>query len=68
LLAIEDLYGSHEVKLPAGDLVPPRPAFHMVALVTRRQRVGSFFWLQSMIDDRRSRRLASGSGATIWRQ
>ena len=50
MLAIEDLYGSHEVKLPAGDLVPPRPAFHMVALVTRRQRVGSFFWLQSMID------------------
>ena len=51
-LVIEDLYGSHEVKLPAGDLVLyPASSLHMVRPVTRGARVASFFWLQSMIRD-----------------
>src|SRR5689334_5244985 len=51
-LVIEDLYGSHEVKLPAGDLVLyPASSLHMVTPVTRGTRVASFFWLQSMIRD-----------------
>jgi PKHD-type hydroxylase len=51
-LVIEDLYGSHEVKLPAGDLVLyPASSLHMVRPVTRGVRVASFFWLQSMIRD-----------------
>ena len=55
-LVIEDLYGSHEVKLPAGDLVLyPASSLHMVTPVTRGQRVASFFWLQSMIRDAHAR-------------
>lgn len=51
-LVIEDLYGSHEIKLPAGDLVLyPASSLHMVTPVTRGARVASFFWLQSMIRD-----------------
>ena len=49
-LVVEDAYGSHEVKLPAGDLVLyPASSLHMVTPVTRGTRVASFFWLQSMI-------------------
>jgi len=41
---IEDLYGSHEIKLAARDLVLyPASSLHL--------RVASFFWLQSMIGD-----------------
>jgi PKHD-type hydroxylase len=55
-LVVEDLYGSHEVKLPAGDLVLyPASSLHMVTPVTRGTRVASFFWLQSMIRDTHAR-------------
>jgi len=55
-LVVEDLYGSHEVKLPAGDLVLyPSSSLHMVTPVTRGMRVASFFWLQSMIRDAHAR-------------
>ncbi len=51
-LVIEDTYGSHEVKLPAGDAVLyPSSSLHMVTPVTRGARVASFFWMQSMIRD-----------------
>lgn len=51
-LIIEDNYGSHEVKLPAGDAVLyPSSSLHMVTPVTQGTRVASFFWLQSMIRD-----------------
>lgn len=51
-LVIEDTYGSHEAKLPAGDAVLyPSSSLHMVTPVTRGARVASFFWLQSMIRD-----------------
>ena len=57
-LVVEDLYGSHEVKLPAGDLVVyPASSLHMVTPVTRGSRVASFFWLQSMIRDAHARSL-----------
>jgi len=57
-LMVEDLYGSHEVKLPAGDLVLyPASSLHMVTPVTRGRRVASFFWLQSMIGDAHARSL-----------
>ena len=49
-LVVEDTYGSHEVKLPAGDLVLyPASSLHMVTPITRGVRTASFFWLQSMI-------------------
>ncbi|MBK5650715.1 MAG: Fe2+-dependent dioxygenase [Rhizobium sp.] len=57
-LVIEDLYGSHEIKLPAGDLVLyPASSLHLVTPVTRGTRVASFFWLQSMVRDAHARSL-----------
>jgi PKHD-type hydroxylase len=51
-LVVEDLYGSHEIKLAAGDLVLyPASSLHLVTPVTRGMRVASFFWLQSMVRD-----------------
>ena len=47
-----DTYGTHEVKLPAGDLILyPSSSLHRVHPVTRGARVCSFFWLQSMVRD-----------------
>ena len=55
-LIVEDHYGSHEVKLPAGQLVLyPATSLHTVTPVTRGARVASFFWLQSMIRDAHAR-------------
>ncbi|WP_298726589.1 Fe2+-dependent dioxygenase [uncultured Ferrovibrio sp.] len=51
-LIVEDTYGEHSVKLPAGDMVLyPSTSLHRVAPVTRGARVASFFWLQSMVRD-----------------
>jgi PKHD-type hydroxylase len=51
-LIIEDTYGAHSVKLPAGHMVLyPSSSLHRVLPVTRGSRVSSFFWLQSMIRD-----------------
>jgi PKHD-type hydroxylase len=51
-LYIEDVYGVHSVKLPAGDMVLyPSTSLHNVRPVTRGARVSSFFWIQSMIRD-----------------
>ena len=55
-LVVEDYYGSHEVKLAAGDLVLyPATSLHTVPAITRGTRVASFFWLQSMIRDAHAR-------------
>jgi PKHD-type hydroxylase len=51
-LIVEDLFGEHRVKLPAGDLVLyPASSVHRVTPVTSGTRIGSFFWLQSMVRD-----------------
>ena len=51
-LVIEDTYGVHKVKLPAGDMVLyPASSLHSVTPVTAGMRVASFFWIQSMIRD-----------------
>jgi PKHD-type hydroxylase len=51
-LVIEDTYGVHKVKRPAGDMVLyPASSLHNVTPVTRGARVASFFWIQSMIRD-----------------
>ena len=51
-LEIVDTYGTHAVKLPAGDLVLyPSSSLHRVHPVTRGARVASFFWVQSMVRD-----------------
>jgi PKHD-type hydroxylase len=57
-LTVEDTYGSHAVKLPAGDLVIyPADSLHNVTPITRGSRVASFFWIQSLIRDRTRRAL-----------
>lgn len=49
-LMIDDTFGSHAVKLPAGDLVLyPATSLHRVQPVTRGARIASFFWIQSMV-------------------
>jgi PKHD-type hydroxylase len=49
-LVVEDTYGSHAVKLPAGDLIIyPSTSLHHVTPVTRGVRLASFFWVQSMV-------------------
>lgn len=51
-LVVEDNYGVHRVKLPAGDMVLyPASSLHSVTPVTNGARVASFFWIQSMIRD-----------------
>jgi PKHD-type hydroxylase len=57
-LVVEDLYGSHELKLAAGGLVHyPASSLHLVTPVTPGARVASFFWLQSMVRDAHARSL-----------
>jgi PKHD-type hydroxylase len=56
-LIVEDTYGAHSVKLPAGHMVLyPSTSLHHVRPVTGGARVASFFWIQSMVrhDARRS--------------
>ena len=57
-LVVEDTYGVHKVKLPAGDMVLyPSSSLHSVTPVTSGARVASFFWVQSMIRDDAQRTL-----------
>lgn len=57
-LVVEDTYGAHSVKLPAGDMILyPSSSLHQVLPITRGQRVCSFFWLQSMIREDAQRSL-----------
>jgi PKHD-type hydroxylase len=49
-LTVEDTYGVHKVKLPAGHLILyPSSSLHEVKPVTRGARIGAFFWVQSMV-------------------
>ena len=49
-LVIDDTYGPHEVKLPAGDMVLyPGTSLHRVLPVKRGARYASFFWIQSLV-------------------
>jgi PKHD-type hydroxylase len=51
-LIVEDTYGVHSVKLPAGHLVLyPSTSLHHVRPVTSGARIASFFWIQSMLRD-----------------
>ena len=51
-LTVEDTYGVHQVKLPAGHMVLyPSTSLHHVTPVTRGARIASFFWIQSLVRD-----------------
>ncbi|HEX2226896.1 MAG TPA: Fe2+-dependent dioxygenase [Candidatus Binatia bacterium] len=57
-LVVDDIYGAHVVKLPAGDMVVyPASSLHHVVPVTRGVRLASFFWVQSMVRDDGTRTL-----------
>lgn len=57
-LVIEDTYGTHCIKLPAGDMVLyPSSSLHRVEPVTQGMRVASFFWVESMVRETERRRL-----------
>jgi PKHD-type hydroxylase len=57
-LIVEDTYGVHNVKLPAGHMILyPASSLHRVSPVTRGERVASFFWIQSMVRDDAKRTL-----------
>jgi PKHD-type hydroxylase len=57
-LVVDDTYGAHRVKLPAGSLILyPGSSLHRVEPVTRGVRVAAFFWIESMVRDDGQRRL-----------
>lgn len=57
-LMIEDTFGLHQIKLPAGDMVLyPASSLHHVTPVTRGERVSSFFWIQSYVRSAEQRAL-----------
>jgi PKHD-type hydroxylase len=57
-LVVEDTYGVHNIKLPAGHLILyPASSLHQVRPVTRGMRLASFFWIQSMVRDNAQRTL-----------
>jgi PKHD-type hydroxylase len=57
-LVVEDTYGTHSVKLPAGHMILyPSTSLHHVRPVTRGARIASFFWIQSMVREDAERSL-----------
>jgi PKHD-type hydroxylase len=51
-LVVDDAFGAHATKLPAGHLLLyPASSLHRVEPVTRGARTASFFWIQSMVRD-----------------
>lgn len=67
-LVVSDAYGTHEVKLPAGDMIVyPSTSIHHVAPVTRGERICSFFWTQSMVRDDAQRGMLLELDQTIQR-
>lgn len=67
-LIVEDTYGSHEVKLKAGDaILYPGTSIHRVEPVTRGMRLASFTWTQSMVPDAFRRQMLFELDMTILR-
>lgn len=65
-LVVFDTFGTHEVKLTAGDLIVyPAGSLHRVNPVTRGQRTCAVFWTQSMVPDDRHRELLFKFDSTI---
>ena len=67
-LAVEDTYGVHSIKLPAGHMILyPATSLHHVTPVTRGVRTSSFFWIQSMVRDDGQRTLLFDLDSAIQR-
>jgi PKHD-type hydroxylase len=57
-LVVDDTFGAHRVKLPAGGMILyPGSSLHRVEPVTRGVRLAAFFWIESMVRDDGRRRL-----------
>ena len=57
-LTIEDTFGSHAIKLPAGHMIVyPATSLHRVEPITHGSRWSAFFWSQSMVKDDGARAL-----------
>jgi len=57
-LIVEDTFGVHQVKLPAGHMILyPANSLHHVRPVTRGARIASFLWIQSMVREDADRSL-----------
>jgi PKHD-type hydroxylase len=57
-LVIQDLYGIHSVKLPAGNMIVyPANSMHRVNRVTHGARTSVILWVQSLVRDADRRRL-----------
>jgi PKHD-type hydroxylase len=57
-LVVDDTFGAHRVKLPAGSMILyPGSSLHRVEPVTRGVRFAAFFWIESMVRDDGQRRL-----------
>ncbi len=55
-LVVVDTFGSHSVKLAAGDMVLySATSRHHITPITRGSRWASFFWIQSMVRDESAR-------------
>ena len=67
-LNVDDTYGTHSIKLPAGHMILyPSTSLHHVRPVTRGARVASFFWIQSMVRDDGQRTLLFDLDSAIQR-
>jgi PKHD-type hydroxylase len=67
-LLVEDTYGVHSVKLPAGHMILyPATSLHRVTPVTKGARIASFFWIQSMVADDGERTLLFDLDSAIQR-
>jgi PKHD-type hydroxylase len=67
-LIVEDTYGVHAVKLPAGHMVLyPSSSLHRVEPVSQGVRIASFFWVQSMVRDDGARTLLFDLDSSIQR-
>jgi PKHD-type hydroxylase len=67
-LIIEDTYGIHEVKLPAGDaILYPSTSLHRVEAVTHGRRLAAVTWVQSMVRDDWQRAMLFNLDMTILR-
>lgn len=65
-LVVEDTYGYHEVKLPAGDMILyPSTSLHEVTAITAGCRIASFFWVQSMVRDEAERHMLFNLDQTV---
>jgi PKHD-type hydroxylase len=65
-LIVEDTFGTHSVKLAAGDMVVyPASSLHRVEPIARGTRTAAFFWIQSMVRDDSARTLLFDLDTTI---